>query len=508
MTSLSQRIATLQTERGRLVANFEALIHRALDEDRDLDDDENESRLTLRAEIEALDRRIERHSADETFLARSATPVPAVIPSDRPGSSVVLRTPRERPVISMRRNSDYKGAGFTRWAIAQCVAGAWNAAEYARQRWGDDELADTIAFANWFSRAATPPMGTGPGAPGGAEEGLGGGLGGASLIRLEHLGAEFIELLRPMLIVARLPSMRRLQFNGAGTLLIPRQSGGVIGGYVGEGGNIIVERLRFGQLQLTPSKLAVIVPVTNEMLHRADPGIEQLIRDDMLEGTARTIDRVFFSTVGGGTAAAPNGILFGIPQNTDGDIPADGGPGVPNVNTVTEKLKAMILALRMANMPMQAPVWIMNARTKEYLRLLRTQQEIFAFKAEIDAGTLLGYPIIDTTNILIPFPPGTGNQTAYALVDASQLIWAEDMLPMIDASQDASIISSDDFPPSPPAPPGLPAISAGFPGYSAFQNDMTFMRIRMRHTWNRRYDEPPPGSPATARTLSWALTEE
>src|SRR5262252_5782604 len=104
MTTLSQRISALQAERGRLVANFEALINRALDEDRDLEDEENETRLTLRAEIEALDRRIERHTADETFLARGASSVPAVIPGDRPGSSVVLRTPRERPVITLRRN--------------------------------------------------------------------------------------------------------------------------------------------------------------------------------------------------------------------------------------------------------------------------------------------------------------------------------------------------------------------------------------------------------------------
>jgi HK97 family phage major capsid protein len=492
MTSLSQRLSTLHSERGHLVANYEAAIQPALSENRDLNDSENDALTLAHERIEDIDRQIERWQNAETLLARQAVPVPMRLPGDRPGTSYQLATLRERPHIEMRRRDSYKGADFTRWAIAVCIAGPWNAAEYARQRWGDDELVEVIQRAMWLQRAPTPPMGSGPGAPGGPAEGLGGALGGASLIRLEHMGEEFIELLRPLLIVARLPNMRRLQFDGAGTLLIPRQTGGVAGGYVGEGGNIRVQRLNFGQLQLTPSKLAVIVPTTNELLHRADPGIEQLIRDDMLQGTARTIDTVFFSTAAAG--AGPAGILFGRPPVPGGDIPAfDPAPGAPNVNNVTEALKAMILSLRMENVPMLAPVWIMNARTKEYLRLLRTLQEIFAFKAEIDAGTLLGYPIIDSTNIPIPFPPGTGDATAYALIDASQLIWAEDMLPMIDASEHASIISDDMIPPIPPgiAPPGGTY-------YSAFQNDMVFMRIRMRHTWNRRHDV----------AVAWALTEE
>lgn len=155
----------------------------------------------------------------------------------------------------------------------------------------------------------------------------------------------------------------------------------------------------------------------------------------------------------------------------------------------------MILALRMANIKMTAPVWIMNTRTKEYLRLLRTTQEIFAFKAEIDAGTLLGYPIIDTTSI----PIGTWGEpaptTVYALIDASQIIWADDMGAQIDASMDASILM-DDAPPGTP-PPAVP-IPAASPIWSAFQNDMIFMRLRLSHTWARRHD----------RAVVWAYADE
>jgi len=497
MTTLNERLSTLHSERGHLVANYEAMLQPSLNEGRELEDHEVTALGSVSERIQSVDRQIEHFTRAEELLARTANPVPATVPGQRPGSAYALATQRQQPHVQMQRRDDYKGAGFTRWAIAMAVAGPWNAAEYARQRWNDDDLVETIQSALWMQRAATPPLtsidGTGI-AP------------HSALVRLEHMGSEFIELLRPQLIVARLPAMRRLQFNAAGELLIPRQTGGVSGGYVGESNSIIVQRLNFDMLRLTPSKLAVIVPITNELLHRADPGIEMMVRDDMTEGTARMIDLHFFSEVARNPngSGAPPGIMNLIPQVPNADIPAfDPAAGARNVTAVTEALRRMIFALRGANVPMTAPVWIMHARTKEYLRLLRTEQEIFAFKAELDAGTLLGYPVVDSTNVRVPFPPGTGVQTRYALIDASQLIWAEDMVPMIDASQDASIYSESGTGAAPPVtppviPPAVPPNPVLQPVYSAFQNDMTFLRLRMRHTWDRRHNV----------AVAWALSDE
>jgi HK97 family phage major capsid protein len=478
MTTLSQRIAALNTERGQMVRTYETALQPALDENRDINEAETATISECRARIDTIDQQLRHWTEAETSLTRSAAPASGNVPGNTPGTSLVLRTQRANPVITGERRDAFRGADFTRMAIAVAVAGQWNAAEYARMRWGDDELGDCIhRSAAMQIRAPVPPMATNDGA-----------LGSGFITRFERLAEEFIEMLRPMLIVGRMPSMRRLNFNNNGQLLIPRQTGGVAGGYVGEGNTIRVQRLAFAQMPLVPSKLAVIVPQTTELLRRSDPPTEMLIRDDMLAGTARTVDSFFFSTIAANAQGAnPAGILFNVTMNPDGGIGAD-----PSVADVTTALKGMILALRMQNVPMLAPVWIMNARTKEFLRLLRTQAtEIFAFKAEIDAGTLLGYPIVDSTAIAIPFPPGTGLQTAYALIDASQLIWADDMGPVIDASTEASVLLDDGPPPLPPTPPPPPY-------YSAFQNDMVFMRLRMSHTWARRHDV----------AVTWALTEE
>jgi HK97 family phage major capsid protein len=277
-------------------------------------------------------------------------------------------------------------------------------------------------------------------------------------------------MLRPALIVTRLPNVRRLNFTGAGQLKIPRQTGGISGAYIGEGTSIIVQRLNFDQLALTPSKLACIVGVTNELLRRSDPSIEMLIRDDLVEGTARTVDAAFMKTAA--APPAPPGLLTKSAELVAGEIPA-----AATFTQVRDAVRAMITAIRLANVQMLAPAWIMNPRTVEYLRMLIVSGTVdaFAFKMEIDQGTFFGFPIIASTNVPIS---GVDQSAPYALVDCSQILFADDLPPVIDASEEATI-QSDSAPATPPATPYT----------SAWQQDLVLFRIRMSHSWDIRHVE-------------------
>src|SRR5262249_45595984 len=145
--------------------------------------------------------------------------------------------------------------------------------------------------------------------------------------------------------------------------------------------------------------------------------------------------------------------------------------------------KALVSALRAANVPMRAPCWVMNPRTVESLRLMVTTLGVFPFKAELDGGTLLGYPVVASTNAPIGASWGQASpdpaDAPYCLMDASTLIFAEDLMPTVDASAEASI-QSNDAPDNP--------VTAATVMISAFQQDMLFMRLRAAHTWARRYD--------------------
>ena len=465
MSKLSARITELRKTRGEKVTNYEGVITAALEANRDLTPEETTTRDGLRAELGRIDVELDRLEADEAVMAVRAVRLEPGLPAHVEARPIVATLDSQgkrtygNPVMD-----EYRCAGFTRMAIAIAVAGQWNAAAYAEQRWGDK------SFAALVHKAAVAPINS--------TEAVGAG-GGSALVTILQMQSEFIELLRPALILPRLPSVRHLEFQNNGSIRIPKQTGGVVGGYIGEGQSIPVNRLSFGQLNLTPSKLAVIVPQTNEFLRRSDPSSEQLVQADMVKGTAQTVDSFFFSATAAGNN--PAGILVGVPHNTAGDIGL-----AATVSEVTAALSAMVGALINANIEFTAPAWVMHPRTKLYLQLLRTAPgEFFGFKDELDRGVLLGYPVITSTSISLSFG-GTAGDAVYALIDCAELVFAEDMAPVIDASQEASI-QSDSAPATPPAAPY----------YSAFQNDMTFMRLRMSHTWGRRRDE----------AVTWAVSK-
>jgi hypothetical protein len=111
---------------------------------------------------------------------------------------------------------DYPAAGFTRMAIAMALAGPFNAHHYALQRWGSKDFADVVQRIGFgLGRAATDPMSTDevPGSAGGA--------------RLAAAHRPCRLRVHQLLRFDRRPlaEVRRLSFGGAGTLLIPKQTG-------------------------------------------------------------------------------------------------------------------------------------------------------------------------------------------------------------------------------------------------------------------------------------------
>jgi HK97 family phage major capsid protein len=461
MARLSEKIAELHKQRAALVTAYEATVSKYVEEDRDPTEEEQKEQTERRSQLDKLDPQLDGLERDLRTIATRAQPatmpgniitLPAQPSSiERDGSGRIVRI--GNPVVD-----EFPGAGFVRMVIANAL-GKHRAEEYASWRWGNKDFADLLKQYDWMTRAAVPPMNTG--------EAIGSG-GGSALIVIQHLGAQFVDILRPKLVVARMPGTIQINFAGAGKLLIPRQIGGVTGSYIGEGLSLTVQRLNFDQIALTPSKLGVLAALTNELLRRADPGMERLLLNDLTAGTARTIDAAFMATVV--AAPAPNGILTYNPVLAAGAIPA-----AATVNQVSDALRAIITALRIANVPMDSPCWIFNPRTVEYLRLLRgTTVEIYAFKDEIDQGKLLGFPIVDSTTVPIS---GVDQSVPYVLIDSAQVIWADDLPPIIDSSEEATI-QADTAPASPPIAPYV----------SAFQQDLVISRIRMSHSWSVRYN--------------------
>jgi len=282
------------------------------------------------------------------------------------------------------------------------------------------------------------------------------------LTTIGQYNSAFIEMLRPMSIVARFPG-RQMTFDGNNSILIPRQTAGISGGWVAEDDGIVVNALAFDQVTLTPKKNGTIVPVTNELLARSDPSAMALIRDDLLKGIATSIDTKFCSADAASAGVSPAGLL-----TYDTSVATSAGDTLDNITT---DLKNTIAALNAINMPMTTPVWIMHPTRVNSLRFIRDGLGTYAFRDEINDGMLVGYPIMESTVV---------TATEIMLVDASQVIIATDLVPEISVSKDASLHMVD-------ASVAEDIGGATTPVQSMFQTDSTAVKAVTRLDWGVRY---------------------
>src|SRR5579885_1535666 len=123
MSTLSQRIAALRKSRGDKVTAYEAVVNKAVGEDRDISDDEQAALDSLKEEIEGIDKQIGRLEESEKIIAAGAR---AVIPAaaeeaanrgDRRIPAAAADRQRDaQALIRACRMDDYPAAGFTRMA--------------------------------------------------------------------------------------------------------------------------------------------------------------------------------------------------------------------------------------------------------------------------------------------------------------------------------------------------------------------------------------------------------
>jgi len=130
---------------------------------------------------------------------------------------------------------------------------------------------------------------------------------GSYLIATDHLGAQYIDLLRSTSIV--LQAGARLLTGLVGDVAIPKRSTAATAYWIAEGDALTESTPVFTRLSLSPKTVGGWVEFTRKMLLQSSPGIELLCRQDLAAVLATAIDSVALN--GGGTGE-PDGILATI----------------------------------------------------------------------------------------------------------------------------------------------------------------------------------------------------
>jgi HK97 family phage major capsid protein len=216
---------------------------------------------------------------------------------------------------------------------------------------------------------------------------------------------------------------------------------------------------------MAPAKLGVITVISQELVNTSNPAALSVIRDDMVRGTANTIDTLFISATAA-SAPAPAGILNGVTGNTASTATLD-------LDKAIADLKGMADDLVGADVP--GPyVWIMNsAQHNSLLYMTDTVAGGFAFRNELASGTLMGHRVVVSNNVAA---------ATVILVAESQILWATGRAPEITLSNEATIHLDT-------APDSNLSGATGGEVTSMFQTDSVASKLITSLTWARRHDE-------------------
>lgn len=370
----------------------------------------------LKSEIQEIEEHIVRLKDMEKIFVRSATVVKGENESDGSasrGGGLSVRDPASVRVVQSKKKLEV-GIGFTRFVMATALAkgNAMQAVEIfrSRERWMN-ETPEVLEVLKTAVTAGSTSDSTWAG----------------PLVNYQILTDEFIEYLRPLTIIGRIPGLTRVPFK----VKIPRQTGGASVNWVGEGAPKPLTSLAFDTVTLEFAKIAGIIVINEELARLSSPSAELLVRNDLAKAIVQFMDLCFVDpTRAAVTGVSPASITNGVTPTI-----ATGTTGA----ALRADMKTMLSAFLTANMQVNGVVLLMSQRLALAISLMTNSLGQREFpELTVNGGSLLGLPVVTSENI-----PSTGGSPTdgdpIIVVSASDVLLSDDGQITIDASREASL---------------------------------------------------------------------
>ncbi|HXI43856.1 MAG TPA: phage major capsid protein [Bryobacteraceae bacterium] len=346
---------------------------------------------------------------------------------------------------------DYVFRGLAIKVLAHCDEARRPAVDILKERYGEDDA--TKAVFDVVNKSASAPADTVT-------------SGWASQLVTTAFG-EFFQALMPNSMYPALAAKGgSFTFGRNGTVTLPTRSATptISGSFIAQGAPIPVKQGAFTSVSLTPKKMGVISTFTREIALHSTPDIEAMIREAIVEDTAVAIDTVLIDT-NAATTTRPAGLLNGISTQT----PA--GTSFANMVTDLRNLVGALITGTKGNV--RNPVWLMQPGDKLAIALMSNANGEFPFKAELAAGTLLGYPVVTST---------TMTADTIVLLDAADFVTATGDVPNFSVSDQAVLHMED----TSPLAISTTTTAVAAPVRSLWQTDSIGIRMIMDINWAMR----------------------
>jgi HK97 family phage major capsid protein len=287
------------------------------------------------------------------------------------------------------------------------------------------------------------------------------------LVVYQNLQSEFIEYLRPLTIIGRIPGLRRVPFK----VKIPRQTGAASVSWVGEGKVKPITSMAFDSITLDIAKIAGIIVLTDELVRLSNPAAEMLVRDELAAAIIQYMDSQFVDPTKAANDVSPASITYGVTA-----VPASGTTAA----ALRADVRNLMATFLDSNLQMSSAVWIMTQQTALGIHLMLNalgQPEYPGITMQ--GGTFIGMPVVTSEGV-----PQSGGSPSdgfpIILVNASDVLLADDGQVVIDASSEASL-QMDTSPDSPPT--GTTTL------ISMWQQNMMAIKAERYINWAKRRPE-------------------
>lgn len=408
--TIAEQISAFEATRVAKAAELETIMTGTDGET--LDAESAEAADTLTDEIKSIDDHLKRLRLVESLKASTAKAVTGVVDTKSGSDARDVRLPIQ---VKAQQKSD-PGIEFARLAKVKALAflsqGEHRQVDVAKALYGENSLVyGIVSKANVVAGASVS------------------GNWAEDLVGDEtSVYADFAEYLRPMTIVGKfgqgnIPNLRRVPFR---TPLIG-QTGGGQAYWVGEGKPKPLTAFDFNRTTLDELKVATISVVTEELLRKSSPSADAILRDALAAAVAERIDIDFIdpdkaAAAGVSPASITNGVVAIASSGNDADA-------------IREDIRALMATFVAANNPPTSAVFIMSSANALAVSLMRNplgQQEFPGIT--MNGGTLEGIPVIVSEY----FAPVTAGGFV-ALVNASDIYFADEGGVMVDVSREASL---------------------------------------------------------------------
>lgn len=449
---IAAQIVSFEQKRAANQARLDAIMGKAADEGRTLDEGETVEYDGLMTEQKALDAHLARLRAHEASVVSRATPVtpaagtdPALAAQARAGTTGVISVAQNVP----------KGIGFTRYVKALALAkgsltGALAIAEN-NQVWKDTTPGVITVLKAAVAGGDTTSDGW-----------------ASQLVYNQNLVNEFIEILRPQTILGKMTGLTPVPFN-------VRMSGadqGTSAYWVGQGKPIPVSKMHTLEVTLGIAKAAGLVVLTEELVRSSQPSAELMVRNDLTKAIAQFLDQQFVDPGYSAVAnVSPASITNGVnPTAATGTASAD----------LRKDVQTLFGVWIAANLDPTGGVWIMTPTRALAISLMLNAlgQPVFP-KITMNGGEFFGLPVIVSQSALMAGSPTAGEGEMIILANAPEILLADEGQVTIDASREASLEMLDN--PTNSAAAGTPTTMV-----SMFQTNAVAIRAVRFINWKKR----------------------